>query len=121
MTTGGPPRTQYRNLATGTRRTGSTGHGQSLADLESYFLPLEQTRNAAPLDAGVAQGLTVRATAGSSGLTVLPGMAVDGRGRLVVLAAGGAAIVDPDVDPAQVLHIPTGWCSPPSALPRTTR
>jgi hypothetical protein len=106
MTDGGLQRTQYRNVATGTVRTGSTGHGESLADVESYFGPLEQTRNAALLDAGVAQGLTVQATAGSSGLTVLPGTAVDGHGRLVVLSAGGAAIVDPDVDPAQVLHVP---------------
>jgi hypothetical protein len=107
MTDGGLQRTQYLNLATDTVRAGSTGHGESLADVESYFFPLEQARNAALLDAGVAQGLTVQATAGSSGLTVLPGTAVDGRGRLVVLAAGGAAIVDPDVDPAQVLHVPT--------------
>jgi hypothetical protein len=107
MTDGGLQRTQYRNLATGTVRTGSTGHGESLVDVESYFSPLEQTRNAALLDAGVAQGLTVQATAGSSGLTVLPGTAVDGHGRLVVLAAGGTAIVDPDVDPAQVMHVPT--------------
>jgi hypothetical protein len=107
MTDGGLQRTQYRNLATGTVRTGSTGHGESLADVESYFFPLEQTRNAALLDAGVAQGLTVQATAGSLGLTVLPGTAVDGYGRLIVLAAGGTAIVDPDVDPAQVLHVPT--------------
>ena len=107
MTDGGLQRTQYRNLATGTVRAGSTGHGESLADVESYFFPLEQARNAALLDAGVAQGLTVQATAGSSGLTVMPGTAVDGHGRLVVLAAGGAAIVDPDVDPAQVLHVPT--------------
>jgi hypothetical protein len=107
MTDGGLQRTQYRNLATGTVRAGSTGHGESLADVESYFFPLEQTRNAALLDAGVAQGLIVQATAGSLGLTVLPGTAVDGHGRLIVLAAGGTAIVDPDVDPAQVLHVPT--------------
>jgi hypothetical protein len=107
MTDGGLQRTQYRNLATGTVRTGFTGHGESFADVESYLVPLEQTRNAALLDAGVAQGLTVQATAGSSGVTVLPGTAVDGHGRLVVLAPGGAAIVDPDVDPAQVLHVPT--------------
>ena len=107
MTEGGLQRTQYRNVATGTVRTGPTGHGESLADVESYVLPLEQTRNGALLDPGVAQGLTVQATAGSSGLTVLPGTAVDGHGRLVVLSAGGAAIADPDIDPAQVLNVPT--------------
>ena len=106
MTDGGLQRAQYRNVATGTVRTGSTGHGESLADVEGYLLRLEQTRNAALVDPGVAQGLTVQATAGSSGLTVRPGTAVDGHGRLIALPAGGAAIVDPDVDPSQVLNVP---------------
>lgn len=103
MTDGGLQRAQYRNVATGTVWTGLTGHGESLADVEGYLLPLEQTRDAALADPGVAQGLTVQATAGSSGLTVLPGTAVDGHGRLIALPVGGAAIVDPDVDPSQVL------------------
>jgi hypothetical protein len=107
MTDGGLQRTQYRNVATGTVRTGATGHGESLADVESYLLPLERARNTALLDAGVARGLIVQGIAGSPGLTVQTGVAVDALGRLVVLAAGGTVIVDPDVDPAQVQHVPT--------------
>jgi hypothetical protein len=40
MTDGGLQRTQYRNLATGTVRTGSTGHGESLTDVDSMAWPV---------------------------------------------------------------------------------
>ena len=35
-------RTQYWNVATHMVRTGATGHGESLVDLEEYLLPQEQ-------------------------------------------------------------------------------
>jgi len=63
VTDGGLRRMLHRTLATGTVRTGSTGHGESLADVEFCFTTPEQNRVDAMLDAGVAQGLTAQATA----------------------------------------------------------
>ncbi len=107
MITGPLRRTQYWNVAIGTVRTGSTGHGESLTDFESYLAALEQVRNGAMFGTGVVQGLTVTAAAGAAGLTVSPGTAFDARGRVIALLEGGSAIVDPNVDPAAVLHVDT--------------
>src|SRR6266545_1074294 len=100
-------RTEYVNLSTGTVRAGATGHAESLTDVESYLLPLERARGRGLYSFGVAAGLRVSATAGQAGVTVSVGTALDAAGRLVVLAAEGAAVVDPDVDPDELVNVPT--------------
>jgi hypothetical protein len=100
-------RTEYLNLNTGTVRTGPTGHGESLIDMESYLLPLDQARGSSLSSFGVATGLGVRATIGQLGVTVAVGAALDAAGRLAVLAADGSAVVDPNVDPDELQNIPT--------------
>jgi hypothetical protein len=107
MTDGAVLRTEYWNIATGTVRTGPTGHGESLTDMESYLLPMARARDAGLHSWGVADGLAVQGTAGAPGLTITPGTALDSAGRLIVLPAGGTVIVDPAVDPAQVSDVPT--------------
>src|SRR6266508_3531591 len=88
-------RTEYVNLSTGTVRAGATGHGESLTDVESYLLPLERARGRGLYSFGVAAGLRVSATAGQAGVTVAVGTALD------------AAVVDPDVDPDELVNVPT--------------
>jgi hypothetical protein len=100
-------RTEYLNVSTGTVRTGATGHGESLTDVESYLLPLDQARGASLHSWGVAGGLTVGATTGQGGVTVTMGTALDAAGHTAVLATSGTAIVDPDVDPNEIVNIPT--------------
>jgi hypothetical protein len=100
-------RTEYVNLSTGTVRSGPTGHGESLTDVESYLLPLERARGSGLYSFGVVAGLQVSATTGQPGVTVSVGTALDASGRLVVLAAEGAAVVDPDVDPDELVNVPT--------------
>src|SRR6266568_5323416 len=91
-------RTEYWNVSQSPPipRTGSTAHGESLTDMESYLLPAAQTLASSLHGAGVAEGLTVSAVSGQAGLTVAPGVALDAFGRLIALAAGGAAVVDPN-------------------------
>jgi hypothetical protein len=100
-------RTQYFNVATGTVRAGSTSHGESLTDVDSGLLPLACATSASLHTWGVADGLRVTATTGQLGVIVAPGAALDSLGRLVVLAPGGVAIVDPGADPTQVVNIST--------------
>jgi len=100
-------RTQYFNVATGTVRAGSTSHGESLTDVESGLLPLARSTAASLHTWGVADGLSVTAVTGQQGVTVTPGAALDSLGRLVALAAGGVAIIDPAADPSQVVNIAT--------------
>jgi hypothetical protein len=100
-------RTQYFNVATGTVRAGSTSHGESLTDVESGLLPLARSTAAALHAWGVADGLSVTATTGQPGVSVSPGAALDSSGRLVALAPGGVAVVDPAAEPSQVVNIPT--------------
>src|SRR6185312_14612718 len=52
-------------------------------------------------------GLAVTATTGQPGVTVAPGAALDSLGRVLALAPGGVAIVDPAADPSQVVNIAT--------------
>jgi len=100
-------RTQYFNVATGTVRTGSTAHGESLTDVESGLLPLARWTESSLHSWGIADGLTVTATTGQPGVTVSPGAALDPLGRIVALAPGGVAVVDPAADPSQVVNIAT--------------
>ncbi|MCX4821034.1 hypothetical protein OG883_14145 [Streptomyces sp. NBC_01142] len=102
-------RTQYWDLSSSppTPLEGPTGHGESVTDMESHLLPMEQARNTSLYGWGVADGLRVTAKRAEPGVTVSPGAALDAAGRLLVLAKGSFAIVDPDVDPTQVQNIPT--------------
>jgi hypothetical protein len=108
MTQSGIQRTEYWNLSQpGTVRAGATGHGESLTDMENYLLPMDQARGSGLFSWGVADGLAVQASTGAAGVTIAPGTALDAAGRLIVLAAGGTAITDPAIDPAQVQGVPT--------------
>jgi hypothetical protein len=100
-------RIEYRDPDTGTPRDDPTGHGESLIDMESYLLPLDQVRGSSLLSFGVAAGLGVRAVPGQPGLTVTPGAALDGAGRMLVLVANGVAVVDPAADPDDPRNIAT--------------
>lgn len=103
---GGLRRIQYRDLDTGTVRTGPTGHGESLTDIEAHLGPLDRTRGRVLSRWGVAEGLAVRAVAGQSGLVVQPGVALDAEGRLIVLAPEGLAVAE-EIDPGQLIGVPT--------------
>ncbi len=100
-------RTQYWNLSTNTIRSGSTNHGESFTDVESGLLPLSRTTESSLHSWGVADGLAVSAVLDTAGLTVAPGAGLDSLGRIVALAVGGVAIVDPAVDPGQMVNVPT--------------
>src|SRR5450759_508498 len=100
-------RTEYWNPSTNTVRGGATAHGESLTDVENYLLPQAQMTGASLFTRGVADGLSVSASANQPGLTIAPGVALDANGHLIALAANGFAIVDPTVDPNQIQNIPT--------------
>ncbi|GAA4842649.1 hypothetical protein GCM10025787_24960 [Saccharopolyspora rosea] len=100
-------RTEYWNRSTNTVRGGPTGHGESLTDMESYLLPLDQIRDSSLHGWGVARGLAVSAAPGATSVQVSTGTAVDASGRVIALAEGGLAVVDPDVDPHQPQNVPT--------------
>nr|WP_062337178.1 hypothetical protein [Herbidospora sakaeratensis] len=72
-------------------RQGDTGLHESRQDQEGYAGPLHRMAGAALHRPGVAEGLGVSATVGQAGLRVLPGVALDVRGRLIPLATGGHA------------------------------
>jgi hypothetical protein len=107
MSDGAVLRTEYWNLSTGTVRTGATGHGESLTDMESYLLPLDAARGSALYSWGVAAGLTVQAAAGPPGVTVSTGTALDSAGRLILVPENGTVIIDQTVDPGQLQDVPT--------------
>ena len=100
-------RTEYMNVSTGTVRGGSTGHGESLTDVESYLLPAAQILASSLHTWGVADGLVVNATSGETGLTISPGSALDSAGHLITVAVGGFVVTDPSVDPSQIVNVPT--------------
>jgi hypothetical protein len=101
-------RTEYWNLSIpGTVRSGSTTHGESLTDVESYLLPLGLSATSSLYTPGVADGLTVTATPQQPGVTVSPGVALDVTGHVIVLAVDGFAVIDPTVDPSQLVNVPT--------------
>lgn len=100
-------RTEYLNVSTGTVRGGSTGHGESLTDMESYVLPAAQVLASSLHTWGVADGFSVNATSSQTGLTISPGSALDSTGHLIAVAAGGFVVTDPSVDPSQIVNIPT--------------
>jgi hypothetical protein len=112
-------RTEYWNLTTKTVRSGATGHGETVTDVESYILPMERAHASSMHGWGVATGLRVTATAGQPDLSVSPGSALDADGQLLMLVADGVAIVDPTADPTDVQNIAT-VVVPASGLVLTT-
>ena len=100
-------RTEYLNLSTSTVRGGPTGHGESLADMENYLLPLDRLRVSSLHGWGVGDGLRVSAASGQAGVTVSTGIALDAAGHVIALPDGGVAVVDPNADPHQLDNIPT--------------
>lgn len=107
MSDGVVQRTQYRNVNTGTVRNGATGHGESLTDVEGYLLPMAAAGTGATTGPGVAQGFAVTVTTGAVGVRVGPGVGFDAAGRTLALTSGGVAVVERELDPGQVLDVPT--------------
>jgi cytoskeletal protein CcmA (bactofilin family) len=109
MSNPGLVRTQYWNVngPNPTPRTGLTTRAESRTDIEGYLLPADAARGTALYDWGIAGGLTATAAAGSAGITVAPGTALDADGRVIVLGDGGLAITDPQVPPTGMQNIPT--------------
>jgi hypothetical protein len=101
-------RTEYWNVSQTPPipRTGPTAHGESITDMESYLMPVAQTLTSSLYHDGVADGLTVSAVSGQAGVTIAPGVALDAAGRVIALAAGGVAVVDPNA-PNQVQGVAT--------------
>jgi Chaperone of endosialidase len=101
-------RTEYWNVSQTPPipRTGPTAHGESITDMESYLMPAAQTLTSSLYRGGVADGLTVSAVSGQAGLTIAPGVALDAAGRVIALAVGGVAVVDPNA-PNQVQGVTT--------------
>jgi hypothetical protein len=102
-------RTEYWNVATSppTLIIGPTGHGETVRDVEDYLLPLARITASALHGWGVAEGLGVSGTSGAQGLTIAAGTALDGAGRIIALAVGGSAVIDPQLDPAQIQGVVT--------------
>ncbi|MFI7690049.1 hypothetical protein ACIBQ6_13315 [Nonomuraea sp. NPDC049655] len=100
-------RSEYWDHDLYTPRLGATGNAQSYTDMQRYLLPMDQIRNTACLTWGVAVGLAVQAPGGPGGVRISPGTAIDGEGHVIVLRAGGAAVVDPAADPDQIDDILT--------------
>lgn len=109
MSVTGLIRTQYWNVSgpNPTPRSGNTSRAESRTDFEGFLLAADEARNQALLGSGVAAGLRVSAVAGSPGITLGLGTALDADGRIVVLGEDGVAVVDPQVGPGGVQSIPT--------------
>lgn len=105
-------RTQHRNLVTGADLSGSTAHRESRVDLEDYVDPIAAARTRTLHGAGVADGLRVTAAANTPGVRVAPGVAVDTRGRTVVLEEGGVAVTAPTADGTNARNLATVAVAP---------
>lgn len=79
-------------------RQGATAHGESMLDLMKYAQPLERAHGSGLHGWGIGEGLAISATLNQPGVRVLPGIAVDATGRLIVLALQGKAEIGPDAD-----------------------
>jgi hypothetical protein len=89
-------RTTYRDPNTGQVRPGGPTCGESALDMEQYYQPLERFHASSLHDCGVAAGLRVTATLNSSGVTVLPGIALDSNGMHIFLISGEQAEISKD-------------------------
>jgi hypothetical protein len=81
-------------------RGGDAARAEADRDMEQFYRPLERAHGSALHGWGVAAGLAVEAVPNAPGLTILPGVALDGTGRHVCLIAGGQAEVGPQADVA---------------------
>ena len=88
-------------------RAGDTTHRESWIDVEEFLLPCAQVLASSLFTWGVAEGLTVSAVADAVEVRVSPGVALDGVGRVISVAVGGLAVVDPLVGPDEVVDVPT--------------
>ena len=88
-------------------RIGDTTHRESWTDFEEYLLPCAQVLASSLFGWGVAEGLTVSAVADAAEVRVAPGVALDGAGRVISVAVGGAAVVDPGVGADDFVDVPT--------------
>ncbi|MCC6416765.1 MAG: hypothetical protein IT429_00785, partial [Gemmataceae bacterium] len=69
--------------------SGFVTHVEAQRDLWRFLLPYGHLQAAALRGGGFVDGLRVSATAGSPGLLVTPGQALDGRGRLLAVPSAG--------------------------------
>jgi hypothetical protein len=69
-------------------RSGPATRAEVGLDFEAYYQPLLAAVTSAH-GPGVLSGLKVTATIGANGLTVSPGVALDGQGRVIVIGEGG--------------------------------
>jgi hypothetical protein len=100
-------RSDYWNRITGSVRAGDTRRDETVTDVEGFLMPYGQAATAGLHLWGIADGLAVSARANQPGLTVTAGAALDAAGRVIVVAGGGMAVTDPDIDPADLANIPT--------------
>ncbi|WP_330231177.1 hypothetical protein OHA40_01010 [Nocardia sp. NBC_00508] len=83
-------RTSYLDVS-GQPRQGSTNLRESRTDAERYLQPALRAHAAGLHAPGIAAGLQVSAAIGAPGIRIAPGIAIDGEGRHISMAAGGAA------------------------------
>ena len=97
-------RTQYWNVSgpNPTPRTGATSRAESRTEVQGYLLASDAARNAALHGRGVAAGLEVSAVAGTAGVRVASGVALDLDGHVVVL---GDRIVPAASKPADAVDM----------------
>ncbi|GHO83204.1 hypothetical protein [Dictyobacter formicarum] len=88
-------RTTYRDL-NGQVRPGNPTCGESALDMEQYYQPLERFHASSLHGWGVAAGLRVAATLNGTGVTVLPGIALDSNGMHIFLISGQQAEISKD-------------------------
>ena len=65
-------------------------------DFKDFHLPLHRMHHASVHDRGIAAGLEVSGAPGAPALTIAAGVAIDGAGELIVLAAGGHGDIGAD-------------------------
>jgi hypothetical protein len=95
-------RIQHRKT-NGQDRTETPSHGELRVDIEQFTMPQSQTVLSSLASWGIADAFSVSATVGQQGVSVEPaGVAIDGLGRVITVAAGGLAVVDPDADPTSL-------------------
>src|SRR5215472_15117854 len=79
-------------------RSGATSHGEDKVDVELYNRPVGQLHGTGMHGAGVAWGFQLSATVGQTGVTFVPGIALDPPGRHIYLAVNGQAEIGPTAD-----------------------
>ncbi|HTV91913.1 MAG TPA: hypothetical protein VMG98_04265 [Verrucomicrobiae bacterium] len=77
---------------------GLPSNGTMATDEEQYFRPLERVHGMGLHAPGVALGMDLLCTIGSTNVQVLPGIALDPSGKHIFLASGGSAAIGPGSD-----------------------